>query len=322
MEQPSPFLVCPGLPPQVAHLLAERRLVCCLRSPLLIRLLAGPLPRPDLLLGAATTLATGLDLVHRLRPDLLLVGEHLDQGSGLELMRGIKEQSPQLAIVLVAAHQPPPPTLRALRLAGVGGVLEEAMLQPPAWSTKVGAPPAPLTAREREVLRWAAAGERNHEIALRLQLAPETVKSHLSNLIRKLGARDRTHACVLALGWRLMQWPEEAARQAWEAPSGPLGDSMAQCGPLRFHPGRHGQAALAGSSGTAAPQRRRSNRDSDPQQSLRASSPNQGIGCVPGTASVGPGLGAGTGPTAERCPGAPSGREPGLATRCQPGQCL
>jgi DNA-binding NarL/FixJ family response regulator len=278
MEQPSPFLLCPGLPPQVAQILGERRLVCCLKSPLLIRLLAGPLPRPDLLLGAATTLAAGQDLVHRLRPELLLVGEHLDQGSGFELMRGGKEGAPQLAIVLVVARPPKPPALRALRQAGVRGVLQEAMLQPQAWSTRVGGPPAPLTAREREVLRWAAAGESNNEIAIRLQLAPETVKSHLSNLIRKLGARDRAHACVLALGWGLMQWPEEAARQAWEGPSGPSGDSMAQCGPLPFHSGRHGQAALAGSSGTAAPRRRRPNRDSDPQRALRAGPPGQGIG--------------------------------------------
>jgi len=278
MEQPSPFLLSPGLPPPVAHILGERPLVCCVKSPLLIRLLAGPLPRPDLLLGAATTLTAGLDLVHRLKPDLLLVGEHLDQGSGLELVRGVKERSPQLAIVLVVARQPEPHALRALRLAGVRGVLQEAMLQPQAWSPTVGSPPAPLTAREREVLRWAAAGEYNHEIALRLQLAPETVKSHLSNLIRKLGARDRTHACVLALGWGLMPWPAEAVQQAWEAPSGRHGDSMAQCGPLPFHSGRHGQAALAGSSGSSAPQGRRSNQHSDPQRSLRAGSPGQGIG--------------------------------------------
>ena len=280
MQQPSPFLLCPGLPPLITQILANRRLVCCLPSTLLVRLLAGPLPRPDLLLGATTSLATGLDLVQRLRPDLLLVGEHLDQGSGLELIQGARQQQPHLAIVLVVAHPPKPAALRALRQKGVGGVLHEAILQSQAWRTKVGAPPAPLTAREREVLRWAAAGEHNNEIAVRLQLAPETVKSHLSNLIRKLGARDRAHACVLALGWGLMPWPEEAARQAWEAPSGPGGDSMAQCGPLPFHSGRHGQAALAGSSGTAAPQRRRPNRDPDPHphRSLRAGSPGQGIG--------------------------------------------
>lgn len=253
MEQPSPSLVCPGLPPQLAPILAERRWVCCLPKSLLIRLLAGPLLRPELLLGAATTLAAGLELVHSLRPDLLLVGEHLDQGSGFELMRQGRDGQPHLATVLLLARPPQPAVLRALRRAGVGSVVQQSMLQPRAWSPELGSPPAPLTAREREVLGWAASGASNHEIALRLQLSPETVKSHLSNLIRKLGARDRAHACVLALGWGLMDWPEQAARKAWEAPSGPSGDSMAQFSPLPFPSGRHGQAALAGSSGTAAP---------------------------------------------------------------------
>ena len=278
MDQPSPSLRWPGLPPQVAPILGERRWVCCLPSPLLVGLLAGPLPRPELLLGAATTLAAGLELVQHLKPDLLLVGEHLDRGSGLELMRLGREEQPHLAIVLVLARPPQPPALRALRRAGVGNVVQEAMLRPQAWSPKLGGPPAPLTAREREVLGWAASGASNHEISLRLQLSPETVKSHLSNLIRKLGARDRAHACVLALGWGLMDWPEEASRQAWEATSGPSGDSMAQCGPFPFPCGRHGQAALAGSSGTATPQSRRPDRDSFPQRSLQAERPGHGIG--------------------------------------------
>lgn len=217
MEQPSPSPNCPGLAQQLAPILAERRWVCCLSSPLLVRLLAGPLPRPELLLGAATTLAAGLELVQHLKPDLLLVGEHLDQGSGLELMWDGRASQPDLATVLVVARLPLPPALRALRRAGVAAVLQEVMLQTRAWSPTPDVPPAHLTAREREVLGWAASGARNHEIALRMQLAPETVKSHLRNLIRKLGARDRAHACVLALAWGLMDWPEQTARQAPQA---------------------------------------------------------------------------------------------------------
>ncbi len=48
----------------------------------------------------------------------------------------------------------------------------------------------------------------NQEIGSRLFLSPETVKTHLSNLRRKLQARDRTHAVVIALCRGLLPWPE------------------------------------------------------------------------------------------------------------------
>lgn len=211
MGQPSPLWPEPRPPSHLNQILTGSRLVCCLPTRQLIRLLSGPLPQPDLLLGAATTLSAGLDLVHRLGPELLLVGEQLDQGSGFELVLGCRRQSP-LATVLVMERPPEPLTWKALQRAGVVGVLQEAMLRPQPESDPAGGPRPPLTARELDVLRWAAIGERNWEIAARLQLAPETIKSHLSSLIRKLGARDRTHACVLALARGLIERPQGETR--------------------------------------------------------------------------------------------------------------
>src|SRR5215208_3616148 len=56
-----------------------------------------------------------------------------------------------------------------------------------------------LSRREREILAWIARGEEGKALAERLRIAPETVRRHLSNARRKLGARSRAHAVALAL---------------------------------------------------------------------------------------------------------------------------
>ncbi len=56
-----------------------------------------------------------------------------------------------------------------------------------------------LSSREIDVLRLIAAGNANKEIAAQLSIAEETVKSHVTNILARLGASDRTHAVTLAL---------------------------------------------------------------------------------------------------------------------------
>ncbi|MBV9765875.1 MAG: response regulator transcription factor, partial [Acidobacteriaceae bacterium] len=56
-----------------------------------------------------------------------------------------------------------------------------------------------LTPRETDVLRLVATGNANKEIAARLSLTEETVKSHIRSILSKLGANDRTHAVTIGL---------------------------------------------------------------------------------------------------------------------------
>ncbi|MFC2122998.1 response regulator transcription factor, partial [Bacteroidota bacterium] len=73
----------------------------------------------------------------------------------------------------------------------------------------------PLTARELEVLSFAARGYINKQIAYQLGVSEQTIKNHMTSILRKLDANDRTQAVVLALhyGWispQVKQPPEPA----------------------------------------------------------------------------------------------------------------
>jgi len=62
---------------------------------------------------------------------------------------------------------------------------------------------APLTSRETQILNYIANGNSNKQIAHILQISEQTIKNHVSNILRKLNANDRAHAVVLAIryGW-------------------------------------------------------------------------------------------------------------------------
>ena len=71
----------------------------------------------------------------------------------------------------------------------------------------------PLTPRELEVLSYVARGNGNKRIATTLNVSEQTIKNHITSVLRKLGANDRTHAVVLAMchGWISMSEKEEVA---------------------------------------------------------------------------------------------------------------
>jgi len=70
---------------------------------------------------------------------------------------------------------------------------------------------SPLSTRELEVLELVASGCTNREIAARLDISNQTVKNHISSILRKLAVNDRTQAVVYALrrGWIKVMLPNE-----------------------------------------------------------------------------------------------------------------
>lgn len=85
----------------------------------------------------------------------------------------------------------------ALQAVATGGTYVDAGLRPLLASASAGR--GVLSAREKEVLSLLAAGRTGEQAAEELCLSPHTVRTHIRNVITKLGANTRTHAAVLAL---------------------------------------------------------------------------------------------------------------------------
>ncbi|MGZ3678820.1 MAG: response regulator transcription factor [Ktedonobacterales bacterium] len=167
----------------------------------------------------------------RTRPDVAIVDVAMPEISGIEATRRIKELLPNAAVLALTAYDDDQYVLALLDAGAAGFMLKdargqelveavravhrgEAVLQPRvaaralrravARTTATPAPtPPPLSDREMDVLREAARGLPNKDIARRLNLSVRTVHTHLSNIFTKLSVGSRTEAVLLALrrGW-------------------------------------------------------------------------------------------------------------------------
>lgn len=159
-------------------------------------------------------------------PDVVLMDVGLPQLNGVEATRRIKDQLPATAVLVLTVHDEDAYVFAALEAGAAGYLLKdvparevvaavravtqgESVLHP-AVTEKVlrrfrggqdgGPPPAlQLTEREHQVLRAAATGRSNKEVANELDISPRTVQEHLRSIFRKLGAASRTEAVVTAL---------------------------------------------------------------------------------------------------------------------------
>jgi DNA-binding NarL/FixJ family response regulator len=163
-----------------------------------------------------------VDEAERLRPDVVLVDLVMPKLDGVQTMRALRERVPSARAVVLTSYLDDERLLPAIRAGAAGYLLKnvqpqelaravrtaaagEALIDPAVAARLVealddgrGDRAEQLTPREREVLALLARGFANKRIAAELGIAEKTVKTHVSNVLAKLGVSDRTQAALYA----------------------------------------------------------------------------------------------------------------------------
>jgi DNA-binding NarL/FixJ family response regulator len=197
-----------------------------------LAMVLGLLPGVEVV-GTAADGEEALTMAAELSPDVVLMDLRMPRCDGVEATRRLREQSPQVKVIVLTTYADDKSVLDALR-AGARGYLTkdagaaeirraheqvtsdqvaidpavqhhlvDAIAAAPPPATRPATPgatalPGGLTPREAEVLTLIADGLSNAEIAARLVVSEATVKSHINHLLTKIGARDRAQAVTYA----------------------------------------------------------------------------------------------------------------------------
>jgi DNA-binding NarL/FixJ family response regulator len=179
---------------------------------------------PDMkLIAEASTGAEAIKEFKKHLPDVTLMDLQMPDMSGIQAVIGIRKDFPNARIIVLTTYAGDVQVVRALKAGARGYLLKgqvnrellEAIRAVHAGQKRIPAEVATqmaehtaeddLSSREIDVLRLIAAGNANKEIANQLFIAEETVKSHVTNILAKLGANDRTHAVTTALKRGIIQ---------------------------------------------------------------------------------------------------------------------
>ncbi len=187
--------------------------------------------QPDLeVVAEAATGADAVRLAREHRPDLVLMDIRMPQMDGIEATQRILGEQPDVRVLILTTFDLDEHVYDALRAGASGFLLKDvgrdelvsavrvvargdallapsvtrrlladfARTRPAAGSPPTDPPVDALTARERETLALLARGRSNAEIAAELVVSEHTVKTHVGNVLMKLGLRDRIHAVIWA----------------------------------------------------------------------------------------------------------------------------
>jgi DNA-binding NarL/FixJ family response regulator len=176
----------------------------------------------------ATDGAEALEVVPREKPDVVLLDMRMPKKSGLDVLKSLRASDALPPTLILTTFDDDEIVLDGMRSGAKGFLLKDVSLDAltnairalykgetlirPAVTERIlkgldrvprsfeaDESPDPLTLRETEILRLMAGGYSNREIADALDVSEGTVKNHISNILSKLGVRDRTRAVLKAL---------------------------------------------------------------------------------------------------------------------------
>jgi two-component system, NarL family, nitrate/nitrite response regulator NarL len=159
------------------------------------------------------------------QPDVILMDYYLPDGDGVSAIARIKQDHPEIKVVLLTGSDDPQALQRAVDVGCLGYLDKTAPLDELAAAVRVAATghvvisakdlaqlvpgrtadPAALTKRERQVLHLIADGLTNQAIAAELVLSIHTVRTHVQNILTKLGAHSKLEAVAVAKRRRLLR---------------------------------------------------------------------------------------------------------------------
>jgi DNA-binding NarL/FixJ family response regulator len=174
--------------------------------------------QPDMrIVGEASNGNEAVQLHREFNPDVTLMDLQMPEMSGLDAIISIRTEQPSARIIVLTTYAGDVLAQRALK-AGAQAYVLKSLVRTEILNTirvvysgekRVQADVATdmakhmadalLTSRELEVLKLVASGHANKAISAQLDINEETTKTHVKNILAKLGARDRTHAVSLGL---------------------------------------------------------------------------------------------------------------------------
>jgi DNA-binding NarL/FixJ family response regulator len=174
--------------------------------------------------GQAESGRKALELAPTLNPDVVLLDLEMPEMDGVQVLQELRILYPQVRVLVFTAFDTDERILGAIQAGAQGYMLKGAardelfrairtihaggsLIQPlvEAKGDEQSGLPEKLTLRELEVLQRMAQGFQNKEIALQLNISERTVKFHVSAILRKLNAGNRTEAVTLAIQYKLVR---------------------------------------------------------------------------------------------------------------------